>query len=199
MTTPRQPRTPLRRISRGSLRALSASVTEGGHADPLAALMPVLGELGDQFQDLKTNMAALGRVDAALSTFNDAFASYLYGLKVNAYTGIFPEEPGPRNMQLARERRQVPPSSPSPSSQQHHTAHPQSVPFSSPSYDTTNLTSNDEEAPPAPKPAPTRGRGRGRGRIQPGKKLVDFAGPIVDTLPIKYRDDPVCLSLSLSG
>jgi DASH complex subunit DAM1 len=92
MATPRRPRTPIRRISRGSLRALSLSASRDSQypsADPLAHLAPLITELRDQFDDLAANFDALDHVNESLDGFNEAFASYLYGLKINAYTGVF--------------------------------------------------------------------------------------------------------------
>jgi DASH complex subunit DAM1 len=45
--------------------------------------------LCEQFEDLAANFDALDRVNESLDAFNEAFASYLYGLKINSYTGVF--------------------------------------------------------------------------------------------------------------
>lgn len=85
------PTTPLRRISRGSLSALSASrsreVEDG--AEPLEHLFHVFAELSEGFEDLAVNFEALNAVCESLDSFNEGFASFLYGLRVNAYTTEF--------------------------------------------------------------------------------------------------------------
>lgn len=76
-----RPSTPLRRISRGSLSALSLSQSHAAAADPLAHLQPLLAEVGDAVDTLAENFAALNMVNASLDSFNENFASFLYGLK----------------------------------------------------------------------------------------------------------------------
>ena len=82
----------MRRISRGSLAALSASQSHADSAaDPLAHLEPLFTELADSFESLALNTAALNSIHANLNNFNEDFAAFLYGLKLNAYTTDFVE------------------------------------------------------------------------------------------------------------
>jgi hypothetical protein len=65
----------------------------------------------------------------------------------------------------------------------------------------TFVTNDGDEQAPTPAAAPARGTGM-KGRVRGGRggktaaqkrkeKLADFAAPIIDTLPIKYREEPV--------
>ncbi|CAO1635365.1 unnamed protein product [Sympodiomycopsis kandeliae] len=102
-----RPTTPIRRISRGSLSALSHSRgPEGGEEDnhhlsvdhsnhassstlsaptSLSFLDESIGYLSDETSTLLTNLKDLSEIHSALNTFNEGFSMYLYGLKVAAY------------------------------------------------------------------------------------------------------------------
>lgn len=83
--------TPLRRISRGSLVALSASRTRETdlYGPTLGHLAPAFAELAEAVEDLAVNMEALDAINTSLDVFNEAFAGLLVGLRVNAYTSDF--------------------------------------------------------------------------------------------------------------
>lgn len=90
MSTPRH--TPIRRISRGSF----SEGTARAHSEtPLSFLceeaLPILSEETTTLQD---NMEQLRDMHAALSTFNESFAMFLYGLRMNAFCVEWPEAPG---------------------------------------------------------------------------------------------------------
>lgn len=83
-----RPSTPIRRISRGSLRAFSLSQSQSqsqlsadAPVDPLAHLKPLLQETADALDVLADNFTALNQVNDYLDGFNESFASFLYGLK----------------------------------------------------------------------------------------------------------------------
>lgn len=84
-------RTPLRRISHSSLAALSASRNRDDEDDgsPLQHLEGAFAELSEAIQDMVVNLEALDAVNADLTRFNHGFAGFLYGLRMNAYTGEF--------------------------------------------------------------------------------------------------------------
>jgi hypothetical protein len=89
-----RPTTPLRRIERGSLSALSQSRNSAsGHASdtPLELLDIGFSELADAFSDLNANMQQIVGLGQDISRFNESFASFLYGLNVNAFCVDFPE------------------------------------------------------------------------------------------------------------
>ncbi|KAL8928537.1 MAG: hypothetical protein Q9208_001771 [Pyrenodesmia sp. 3 TL-2023] len=94
--TPSRPTTPLRPSSRTSLRE-SQTFTPGGgtsSAFPLDSLEPAFAELSDSMADLEANFMHLQLMHESLSRFNENFASFLYGLNMNAFCVDFPEDHG---------------------------------------------------------------------------------------------------------
>lgn len=91
MPGPTPHRTPLRRVSQGSLFAVSRS---GAHSDAphgLGFLEPALAELADEAEALRSNVDGLRALSASLDTFNESFASWLYVMNMNALTVEWPE------------------------------------------------------------------------------------------------------------
>ncbi|KAI0048841.1 hypothetical protein FA95DRAFT_1557599 [Auriscalpium vulgare] len=91
MPGPTPHRTPLRRVSQGSLSALSRS---GAHPDAphgLGFLEPAMAELADEADALHANVDGLRVLGNALQTFNESFASWLYVMNMNALTVEWPE------------------------------------------------------------------------------------------------------------
>ncbi|KAL8869374.1 MAG: hypothetical protein Q9174_004318 [Haloplaca sp. 1 TL-2023] len=92
---PSRPTTPLRPGSRTSLRE-SQTFTPGGSissAFPLESLEPAFAELSDSMADLEANFMHMQLMHESLSRFNENFASFLYGLNMNAFCVDFPEAP----------------------------------------------------------------------------------------------------------
>lgn len=90
---PSRPTTPLRPSSRTSLRE-SQTFTPGAGtsaAFPLDSLEPAFAELSDSMADLEANFMHLQLMHESLSRFNENFASFLYGLNMNAFCVDFPE------------------------------------------------------------------------------------------------------------
>lgn len=87
----RRPTTPLRRISASSLRSLSRSQSHAPSTQPLAHLAPLFAEFADAASDLAGNLQGLEALQQKLEGFNEAFAGYLYGIRMNAYAVDFPE------------------------------------------------------------------------------------------------------------
>ena len=83
---------PLRRVSTGSLSALARS-QDRSHTSPsgLDFLTPALTELADEAATLAANTAKLNELHDALGTFNEAFAGWLYALKMNAFCVEWPQ------------------------------------------------------------------------------------------------------------
>jgi DASH complex subunit DAM1 len=82
---------PLRRISTGSLSSLARS-QDRPHISPsgLDFLQPALTELADEAATLATNIQRLNELHDALGTFNEAFAGWMYALKMNAFCVEWP-------------------------------------------------------------------------------------------------------------
>ena len=87
-----RPTTPLRPSSRTSLRDSQAFAASGGSSDfPLDSLEPAFAELSDSMADLEANFMHLQLMHESLSRFNESFASFLYGMNMNAFCVDFPE------------------------------------------------------------------------------------------------------------
>lgn len=101
---PPRPTTPLRPPSRSSLRSSHTPThPPSGYTNPLSTLEPSLGELADGMADLEANFVHLQLMHESLSRFNESFASFLYGLNVNAFCVDFPEAPVAESWRRAKE------------------------------------------------------------------------------------------------
>ncbi|KAG2119209.1 DASH complex subunit Dam1-domain-containing protein [Suillus clintonianus] len=97
-------RTPLKRVSQGSLFAFSRS---GNHPDAphgLGFIEPVMAELVDEVEALQANVDGLRKLSNSLKTFNESFASWLYVMDMNALTVDWPQAPTDASFQLAKRR-----------------------------------------------------------------------------------------------
>lgn len=92
---PSRPSTPLRPSSRTSIRD-SQTITpkNGPTAFPLESLEPAFAEFADSMADLEANFMHLQLMHESLSRFNESFASFLYGMNMNAFCVDFPEVRG---------------------------------------------------------------------------------------------------------
>lgn len=87
-----RPTTPLRPNSRTSLRESQGFSASGAVFEfPLDSLEPAFAELSDSMADLEANFMHLQLMHESLSRFNESFASFLYGLNMNAFCVDFPE------------------------------------------------------------------------------------------------------------
>jgi DASH complex subunit DAM1 len=89
-------RTPLRRVSQGSLSALARSQSNfaDGSSTGLEFLAPAMGELAEEMEMIATNLDSLNEISDSLDSFNEAFASYLYVMKMNTLCVEWPEVRG---------------------------------------------------------------------------------------------------------
>ena len=87
-----RPTTPLRPSSRTSLRDSQGYGTGDVSTEfPLESLEPAFAELSDSMADLEANFMHLQLMHESLSRFNESFASFLYGMNMNAFCVDFPE------------------------------------------------------------------------------------------------------------
>lgn len=86
-----RPTTPLRPSSRSSFRESARDSVHGDASFPLNAFEPAFAELSDAMADLEANMMHFQLMHESLSRFSESFASFLYGLNMNAYCVDFPE------------------------------------------------------------------------------------------------------------
>ena len=84
-------RTPLRRVSQGSLFRLSRSGAYPDAPHGLGFLEPALSEFLDETEALQTNVEGLKNLSDSLATFNESFASWLYIMNMNALTTDWPQ------------------------------------------------------------------------------------------------------------
>jgi len=93
-TSRSRPTTPLRPSSRSSFReSAQRSINGGGDPFPLNAFEPAFAELADAVTDLEANMMHFQLMHESLARFSEDFASFLYGLNMNAFCVDFPEGP----------------------------------------------------------------------------------------------------------
>ncbi|EFW21298.1 conserved hypothetical protein [Coccidioides posadasii str. Silveira] len=112
-----RPTTPLRPSSRSSLREQSFGGSLGGaHSmqPAINALEPQFAELSDSMADLEANFMHLQLLHESLSRFSESFASFLYGLNMNAFCVDFPEAPVPDSFRRAKEAASESPPTPEP-------------------------------------------------------------------------------------
>lgn len=84
-------RTPLKRVSQGSLFALSRSGNNPDAPHGLGFIEPVMAELVDEVEALQANVEGLRKLSNSLKTFNESFASWLYVMDMNALTVDWPQ------------------------------------------------------------------------------------------------------------
>jgi DASH complex subunit DAM1 len=103
-----RPTTPLRPSSRSSFRdgynGASLSAADPGRF-PLDALQPAFLELSESIADLETNFEHLQMMHHSLARFSESFASFLYGLNMNAFCVDFPEVRIPAALAASRGHR----------------------------------------------------------------------------------------------
>ncbi|UKZ49507.1 hypothetical protein TrVGV298_003754 [Trichoderma virens] len=98
-----RPTTPLRPPSQSSFRGSLQSTGDGDGAFPLKRLEPAFAELSDAMADLEANMMHFQLIDESLARFGESFASFLYGLNMNAFCVDFPESPIPQSFRQDRQ------------------------------------------------------------------------------------------------
>ncbi|KAK3346677.1 DASH complex subunit Dam1 [Lasiosphaeria hispida] len=88
-----RPTTPLRPSSRSSFRESARESVSGEATFPLNTFEPAFAELSDAMADLEANMMHFQLMHESLARFSESFASFLYGLNMNAFCVDFPEGP----------------------------------------------------------------------------------------------------------
>lgn len=85
------PTTPLRPLSRSSFRDSARSAGRADEPFHLNTFEPAFAELTDAMADLEANMMHFQLMHESLARFSESFASFLYGLNMNAFCVDFPE------------------------------------------------------------------------------------------------------------
>lgn len=205
-TVPTPHRTPLRRLSQGSLFRLSRS---GAHPDAphgLGFLEPALSELLDEAEALQTNVEGLRNLSDALSTFNESFASWLYVMNMNALTTDWPQAPTNASFELAKRRAeedalaaieamkaaQAAQATPEPSSLTEKTSYGTEVDTDVTAYSESGNATESASAPVAPKSI-LKKKTTGKQKLTPKEKKERGMAieRIVTSLPLEFRgSDP---------
>lgn len=86
-----RPTTPLRPSSRSSFRDSARDAGKDAPSFPLNTFEPAFAELSDAMADLEANMMHFQLMHESLSRFSESFASFLYGMNMNAFCVDFPE------------------------------------------------------------------------------------------------------------
>ncbi|WWC92953.1 uncharacterized protein L201_007916 [Kwoniella dendrophila CBS 6074] len=196
---------PLRRISTGSLSSLARSTDRNtSSASGLDHLTGAMVDLSDEVATLSSNIQQMTALHDALGTFNEAFAGYLYALKMNAFCVEWPQAPNEQsfsrleelNIQdpvpIASTSTAQPPTPISASSRTSSSANPADM-----TYATAYSYTEDDHAPaPVTKPRPATGLRKPSGSVPVKKgtaaaaarkkRELEISG-IIETLPLEYR------------
>ncbi|KAJ7935451.1 hypothetical protein B0H13DRAFT_2226901 [Mycena leptocephala] len=97
------PRTPLRRVSQGSLFAVSTSDPDAQFSG-VDFLDAAISEFADETETLQANVESMKNLSESLATFNESFASWLYVMNMNALTTDWPQAPTDASFELAKRR-----------------------------------------------------------------------------------------------
>ncbi|KAG7099814.1 hypothetical protein E1B28_001625 [Marasmius oreades] len=97
-------KTPLRRVSQGSLFALSRSGAYPDAPHGLGFLEPAMSEFADEIDTLQSNIESMKSLSDSLGVFNESFASWLYIMEMNALTIDWPQAPNDASFYLAKRR-----------------------------------------------------------------------------------------------
>lgn len=73
---------------------------------PLNTFEPAFAELSDAMADLEANMMHFQLMHESLARFSESFASFLYGLNMNAFCVDFPEGPLPESFRRAKQQEE---------------------------------------------------------------------------------------------
>ncbi|OTA89327.1 hypothetical protein M434DRAFT_110448 [Hypoxylon sp. CO27-5] len=119
-TSRSRPTTPLRPSSRSSFRESAQRSVEGSEPFPLNVFEPAFAELSDAVADLEANMMHFQLMHESLARFSEDFASFLYGLNMNAFCVDFPEGPIAESFRRAKLNEEQPPTGRSRSAERGH-------------------------------------------------------------------------------
>ncbi|KAI0106331.1 DASH complex subunit Dam1-domain-containing protein [Hypoxylon sp. NC0597] len=148
-TSRSRPTTPLRPSSRSSFRESAQRSVEGSEPFPLNVFEPAFAELSDAVADLEANMMHFQLMHESLARFSEDFASFLYGLNMNAFCVDFPEGPIAESFRRARLNEEQPSTGRSRSAERGHE-------FDGETTFMTTDTSFVEHPPTVSKPTPKK-------------------------------------------
>ncbi|KAG8720751.1 hypothetical protein FRC08_018292 [Ceratobasidium sp. 394] len=192
----REHRTPLRRVSHGSLSALARSTGTDNGPTGLDFLEPAFTEFADEAATMHRNMERMGDLYDTLETFNESFCSFLYALNMNAYTVEWPQAPRPDiSFRLAEERAELAAAQ----AAARRTPAPPSPPPQAPQPDpreptpTSDTDATRAEAPARPSAQTSASAAKGKPGAKPKmtakekKERNNAVDKIINALPLEYR------------
>ncbi|KAF9031363.1 hypothetical protein BDZ89DRAFT_1101127 [Hymenopellis radicata] len=97
-------RTPLRRVSQGSLFVTSRSAAYRDAPHGLGFLEPAMAEFIQETEALQTNVENLKHLSDSVASFNESFAMWTYLMEMNSLTTDWPQQPTDASFDLARRR-----------------------------------------------------------------------------------------------
>ncbi|KAI0289974.1 DASH complex subunit Dam1-domain-containing protein [Russula brevipes] len=197
MPGPTPHRTPLRRVSQGSLFALSRS---GAHPDAphgLGFLEPALAELADEAEALRANVDGLRALSESLGTFNEAFASWLYVMNMNALTVEWPEAPTDASFTFASGGKERMRAALAAAATQAHTIASAKLDETATNatslVDNTTFADGSSHAPESSKSSVSKVKKKGKPRLTPKEKKERSIAieKVTSALPLEFRgSDP---------
>ncbi|CAE6403679.1 unnamed protein product [Rhizoctonia solani] len=195
----REHRTPLKRVSHGSLSALARS-TGGIDNGPtgLDFLETAFAEFADEAATMHRNIERMGDLYETLETFNESFCSFLYALNMNAFTVEWPQAPRPDiSFKLGEERAEQ--AAARAAAQRQRTPAPSSPPPQEAQSDTRETTPDPEsetgqgDASVRAAPQASTSAGKGRPGAKPKmtakekKERAAAVEKVINALPLEYR------------
>ncbi|KAH7909610.1 hypothetical protein BJ138DRAFT_1180910 [Hygrophoropsis aurantiaca] len=196
-------RTPLRRISQGSLFALSRSGANSDAPHGLGFLEPVMSELLDETEALQANVEGLKNLSDSLRTFNESFASWLYVMDMNALTTDWPQAPTHASFRLARRRAEedalaaeavlkaIPPPPPQVDSDPDKTTYTDAGEFETTYATITNTNVSATTTTTAKSTSKTKKKGKQKLSPKEKKERSLVIERIISCLPLEFRgNDP---------
>ncbi|OJJ59705.1 hypothetical protein ASPSYDRAFT_57249 [Aspergillus sydowii CBS 593.65] len=176
-----RPTTPLRPSSRSSIReahGYGASIGSAGYNQPaINALEPQFAELADSMADLEANFMHLQLMHESLTRFSESFASFLYGLNMNAFCVDFPEAPISESFRRAKQAEAQKDLSNSSAEAEEDLAKTNEAEMTFMTTDTTFVENppSTVSSKPTSKTGTTRGTGRGRATSTRGSATGRYA------------------------
>ena len=181
ISTPRRASTPIRGVSSGSFTVTRA---QSDAPTPLSFLqddaLPILVE---ETMTLHDNFAQISEIQHAMTAFNESFAAFLYGIKMNAFCVEWPEAPTEATLRAHRSPMSMTPRLAPVAATATAAATTAGMDVSSP-YDDgalgdqTYTTDVDADIPSPPRAhAPSKGPTMSKGRVPPPSQKASMTRP----------------------
>ncbi|KAL4990338.1 DASH complex subunit Dam1-domain-containing protein [Aspergillus falconensis] len=168
-----RPTTPLRPGSRSSVReahGYDRKISRVPYTQPaINALEPQFADLADRMAELEANFDKLQLMHESLTRFSESFASFLYGLNMNAFCVDFPEAP------IAESFRRAKQAEAQKEAEEEELAKSNEADMTFMTSDTTFIEHPPSTVSTKPTPKPGTSRGRVRGTSNRGSMTSRYA------------------------